>query len=96
MGLPRKLKDLMLFNAGEAYVGQVGSFTLPKLTRKMEEWRGGGMDTPFEIDMGGEKLEAEWTCGGPIVEVLRQSGRSRPAPSHSASSACSRMTIPAK
>ncbi|MDB5683572.1 MAG: phage tail protein, partial [Sphingomonas bacterium] len=72
--LPRKIKDLMLFNAGSAYLGEVASLTPPKLTRKMEEWRGGGMDTPIEIDMGGEKLEAEWSIGGPVRDVLRQSG----------------------
>lgn len=74
MGLPRKLKNLMLFNDGVAYIGEVDAFTQPKLTRKLEEWRGGGMDTPVKVDMGGEALEAEWTCGGPMRDVLRQFG----------------------
>jgi P2 family phage contractile tail tube protein len=63
MGLPRKLKDLMLFNDGAAYVGEVGALTLPKLTRKLEGWRGGGMDSEIKIDMGGEAMDAEWTMG---------------------------------
>lgn len=74
MGLPRKLKNMMLFNAGVAYLGEVGAFTQPKLGRKFEEWRGGGMDGPVKIDMGSEALEAEWSCGGPMRDVLRQYG----------------------
>ncbi len=72
MGLPRKLKDLMLFNDGERYLGEVASATLPKLTRKLEEWRGGGMDSAVKIDMGGEAMEMEWATGGPMRDVLRQ------------------------
>jgi len=74
MGLPRKLKNLMLFNAGLVYLGEIVSFTMPKLTRKFEDYRGGGMDGPVKIDMGGEPLEAEWSCGGPMRDVLRQYG----------------------
>jgi P2 family phage contractile tail tube protein len=76
MGLPRKLKDLMLFNDGNRYLGDVGGATLPKLTRKLEEWRGGGMDSAVKIDMGGEAMEMEWTAGGPLRDVLRQFGES--------------------
>lgn len=74
MGLPRKLKDLMLFNSGAAYVGQVASFTLPKLTRKLDDWRGGGMDGVIKVDLGSEAMEAEWSTGGPMREVLAQYG----------------------
>ena len=44
MGMPRKLKNLNLFNNGVTYIGQVGEVTPPKLARKLESWRGGGMD----------------------------------------------------
>ena len=74
MGLPRKLKDLRLFNNGLRYMGEVGSVTLPKLTRKFEEWRGGGMDSAVKVDMGGEAMEMEWVLGGPMVDVLAQFG----------------------
>lgn len=74
MGLPRKLKDLMLFNAGVAYVGEVGSVTLPKLSRKLEAWRGGGMDGEVKVDLGQEAMEMEFTCGGLMLDVLRQFG----------------------
>lgn len=74
MGLPRKLKDLALFNNANRYLGEVASFTLPKLTRKFEEWRGGGMDSAVKVDMGGEAMEAEWALGGPVLDVLTQYG----------------------
>lgn len=70
MGLPRKLKDMALFYGAVGYTGQVASVTLPKLTRKMESWRGAGMDSPVKIDMGGDDLDMEWTGGGPLKEVL--------------------------
>lgn len=72
MGLPRKLKHLMIFNDGGAYIGESQSFTLPKLTRKLEEYRGGGMDTAVKIDLGGEAIEVEWTLGGPVRDILAQ------------------------
>lgn len=74
MSLPRKLKQMMLFNDGTAYVGEVTSVTLPKLTRKLEEYRGAGMDTPLKVDMGGEPLELEFSCGGFMADVVRQFG----------------------
>jgi P2 family phage contractile tail tube protein len=74
MALPRKLKSLNLFNEGLSYLGLVASVTLPKLTRKLEDWRGGGMDGTVKIDMGAEPLELEFTTGGPMRDVLRQYG----------------------
>ncbi|MEG3089758.1 phage major tail tube protein [Sphingomonas sp. PB4P5] len=74
MGLPRKLKNMMIFNAGVAYIGEADSFTQPKLTRKLEEYRGAGMDTGVKLDMGGEPIEVEFTCAGPMRDVLRQYG----------------------
>ena len=36
----------------------------------MDEFRSGGMNAPFEIDMGMEKLEAEFTSKGEdIIEI---------------------------
>lgn len=74
MGAPRKLKNMMLFNDGNTYLGEVGTVTLPPLTRKTEEWRGGGMSGPVQIDHGMEAITLEWTCGGPMRDVLRQYG----------------------
>lgn len=74
MALPRKLKNMNLFNSGESYLGQVKEVVPPKLARKMEEWRGGGMDAPIKADMGREAISMEWTCGGLMKEVLSQEG----------------------
>jgi P2 family phage contractile tail tube protein len=56
--IPRVLKNFSLFVDGRGLAGTVGQLTLPTLTTQMEEFRGGGMDAPVEIDMGMEKLEA--------------------------------------
>lgn len=74
MALPRKLKNFNVFNDGNNYVGLVASITLPKLSRKMEEWRGGGMDGPVEIDLGQEVIHLEWTGGGLLDSALSQYG----------------------
>lgn len=74
MTLPRKLKNMTLFNDGQSYLGEVASVTLPNLARQMEEWRGGGMDGPVKIDMGQQALELEWKCGGFMRDVCRQYG----------------------
>lgn len=74
MGFPRKLKNLNLFNEGQSYLGEIASVTLPKLTRKLEDWRGGGMDGTVKVDMGAEAMEMEFSTGGPMRDVLRQFG----------------------
>jgi P2 family phage contractile tail tube protein len=76
MALPKILKDFNLFGNGENWMGQVEEITLPKLTRKMEEYQGGGMAGPVEIDMGQEKIEMEWTAGGLIESVFDSYGKS--------------------
>ena len=77
MGSPRTLKNMMLFNEGSAYLGEVGTVTLPTLTRKMEDWRGGGMAGVMKLDMGLEALTLSFTAGGPLRDVLRQFGVTR-------------------
>lgn len=74
MGLPRTLKDMMLFNEGLNYQGDAKTVSLPNLTRKMEEYRGAGMSAPLSMDMGMEALELSFTCGGPMRDILRQWG----------------------
>lgn len=75
MPLPMKIKNMNMFNEGQSYLGQVASVTLPKLGRKLEGWRGGGMDGAVKIDMGAaEDLDLECQFGGPMRDVLRQFG----------------------
>lgn len=76
MAMPKKLKHLNLFNEGESYQGQVASVTLPKLVRKLEAWRGGGMDGIAKVDLGlgDDALEMEWAMGGIDSLLLGQFG----------------------
>lgn len=78
MALPKKLKDLNLFANGDSWQGVVQAVTLPTLTRKIEEWRGGGMDGPVGIDMGMDGLlTCEWTAGGLMEAIFDNFGTSR-------------------
>lgn len=77
MALPNKLKNFNLFNDGNSYMGQVAEFALPKLSRKFEEWRGGGMNGPVPVDLGIEKLESEMTLGGFHRQVFKQFGTTK-------------------
>ena len=77
MALPRKLKNFNLFVDALSFVGVVTEVVLPKLSRKMEEFRGGGMNGPIEVDLGSELLTLEWTCGGHVREVYQAFGISR-------------------
>ncbi|KVN27025.1 phage tail protein [Burkholderia pyrrocinia] len=74
MAMPRKLKGFNLFQNGENFVGQVQEITLPKLTRKMEDYQGGGMSGPIKVDFGNEGIQMEWTAGGFMKSVLQQYG----------------------
>lgn len=58
--IPRVLKNFSLFVDGRGLAGTISKLTLPTLATQMEEFRGGGMDIPAEIDMGMEKLETSF------------------------------------
>lgn len=74
MALPKKLKLMNLFNEGNSYMGQTGEVTLPKLARKFEDWRGGGMNGTVKVDLGlsDDTNEFEWKLGGIDQQVLEQ------------------------
>lgn len=74
MALPKKLKNFNLFGNGDNWQGQIASLTLPELARQMEEYRGGGMNAPMDIDMGMQKLEFQWTPAGLIPELFDNFG----------------------
>ena len=75
MGFTRKLKQMMMFIDGVGYAGEAASITPPKLARKLEEYRGGGMGRAIKIDMGGEPLEMEATYSGPMRAILSMYGQ---------------------
>ena len=74
MGLPRKLKNFATFVDGTNYMGEMPEVTLPTLTRKMEEYRAGGMNGPIDLDMGQEKMEAELKGAGWIKGLMAKWG----------------------
>lgn len=76
MALPKKLKMMDLFNEGNSYLGQTGEVTIPKLTRKLEDWRGGGMQGNVKVDLGlgDDANEFNWKLGGLDLLVIKQYG----------------------
>ena len=76
MALPKKLKMMNLFNEGNSYLGQTGEVTLPKIGRKFEDWRGGGMDGNIKWDNGisDDMIEFAWKLGGIDPLVISQYG----------------------
>jgi P2 family phage contractile tail tube protein len=76
MAMPRKLKNMNLFNDGHSYLGVSKTVTLPSLGRKMEAYRGGGMNGPVKADLGfsDDGIQLEWKTGGIDLIALRQFG----------------------
>lgn len=54
-------KNLTLNVDGRGYAGQLDEFNAPKLAQKVEEFRAGGMNAPLELNLGMEKLEADFS-----------------------------------
>ncbi|WP_151799229.1 phage major tail tube protein [Acinetobacter calcoaceticus] len=76
MALPRKLKNMNFFNEGNSYLGEIKTVVLPKLARKTEDYRGGGMNGTVKTDLGlsDDGLVLESTFGGLELLTLRQFG----------------------
>lgn len=76
MAMPRKLKNMNMFNDGTSYMGVAKSATPPPLSRKMEGYRGGGMNGPVKADLGwsDDGIQFEWKTGGLDLIVLKQFG----------------------
>lgn len=77
MGLPRSLKHFATFVDGISYVGEMPEVGLPKLTRKMEKYRAGGMNGEAALDFGMEALEAELTAAGYMKDLFDTWGAQR-------------------
>ena len=68
--IPQTLTNLNLFVDGRGYTGKVTEITLPKLKRKTEGYRAGGMDAEIDMPVGLEKLEGGYTLAGVSRETL--------------------------
>ena len=77
MALPSVLKNFNLFNNANSYMGVVETIKLPKLSRKLEDYRGGGMNGPVDVDLGQDKLEMEFDCAGFMEQVFTQYGTTK-------------------
>ena len=74
MAVPRYVRQFTLFVNGKNKIGTVTGVTLPKLTRKTEAYRGGGMLGAVHIDLGLDDgaLDASFTTGGVEKELLQE------------------------
>lgn len=68
---PRVLSHFQLFIKDNGYAGICSEVVLPELKIKTEKWRAGGMDGNISIDLGMEDMEAEFTLGEYVAEVLQ-------------------------
>ena len=64
------LKYLNLFADGRGYAGKIEEYNAPDLVVATEEFRGGGMDGPVDIDMGTEKLTCSFVLTSYDADVL--------------------------
>jgi len=72
--IPEVLSNCAAFIDGVSFAGEVPTLTLPKLTKKTDDYQGGGMSAPIEMGMGLEKLEAAFTTNGVRRESLKYFG----------------------
>ena len=72
--IPEVLSNCAGFIDGVSFAGEVPTLTLPKLTKKTDDYQGGGMSAPIEMGMGLEKLEAAFTTNGVRRESLKYFG----------------------
>lgn len=68
--IPQTLVNMNLFVDGKGFAGQVTEVTLPKLKRKTDEHRAGGMDGPIKMSMGMEIMEASFSLTGMPTDAL--------------------------
>lgn len=72
--LPRILKNFNVFVDTHNWVGVAESVTIPKITKKTDDYRGAGMIGDVALGMGYEKLEGEVKYAGFDVRQYRQLG----------------------
>lgn len=64
------LKYLNLIVDGRGYAGKIEEYSPPDLQLSTEEFRGGGMDAPVDIDMGQEKMTCSFVLTSYDADVL--------------------------
>jgi uncharacterized protein len=66
--------NFALFVDGTSYAGEATQVTSPKLARKTEDFRAGGMDGTIKLDMGQEAMDADFTMTKFDAKVLGMYG----------------------
>lgn len=74
--LPRRLKNFNVFLEGYSMLGIAEEVVLPKLVRKMEEYRAAGMNGPLKADFGHEAMELEITSAEIDANLIKTWGTS--------------------
>ncbi|WP_407907419.1 phage major tail tube protein [Escherichia coli] len=76
MAIPAKLRLFTCFVNSVNNIGKVTSVTLPKLTRKTEDYQGGGMIGSVAVDLGLDSgaLDATMVVGGLVQDLLLEYG----------------------
>lgn len=74
------LKYLNLIVDGRGFAGKIEEYSAPDLTVSTEEFRGGGMDVPIDIDMGLEKLTCSFVLTSYTADILALWGVKQGAP----------------
>lgn len=69
------LTKVAAFVDGRSYAGECNQVTLPELNLQTEEFRGGGMDAPVEMDMGMEALRSSLEFLSVPAEVMKLFGK---------------------
>lgn len=68
--LPKIVKNFSGFVDGRALHGLIDEIALPKLSRKMDEYQGGGMLGSVSIDLGMDKMQLELTLAEYQLDLL--------------------------
>ncbi|WP_438442335.1 phage major tail tube protein [Kluyvera georgiana] len=76
MAIPAKLRLFTCFVNSVNNIGKVTSVTLPKLTRKTDDYQGGGMIGSVGVDLGLDSgaLDATMVVGGLVQGLLLEYG----------------------
>ena len=69
--LPRVVEDLNVHVDGIGYAGRIDSAQLPQLQLNTEEYQGGGLDNPVDIELGMSKPEVQLTFGDVDPELKK-------------------------
>ncbi len=76
MAIPKNSGCSPSFVDGVNHIGKVPSVTLPKVTRKTEDYQGGGMVGSVAVDLGLDSgaLDASMVVGGVVEELILKYG----------------------